>query len=543
MGAKTRLGFGGFMTNEGASTSITGTNNGDFKIDDTSTLAPAASGAGTYGAAWTQSGGATSYTLTGASGIIYAVTVQTGKIHIATRNGAPTHADSNNDPDRTELYMTIRRSTAGGGPALGDDIVWQNGSVYNPTSALWYLEPLTIANYTGSGRITIRSETPDTGTDANGNPRLQHGAKMGMVYFNGDSVAAYPIDFRDIWWFTDQPTPVTAIFFQYAQSGTSGVSFYNSRCELGPDVSIPNNNGGFRCAGSSTVDGCHFLNMGDPACITMTMSVVPGAATISNNIFEGIYSDAIDIDGSGVTITRNFGFGWAKQAGNHQDPVQYTGSASSQTLGAMTQNIFCNDLGGNLQSGFFLSDQTGGFLGGGNLKNNIISMGNTHGITLDHADAPIIQYNTVLVDPLVQPLNLVNNLIELTSTGQNGATITGNAVNAVSTGTQPGTITLDNALLPIGSLTSAQIVAMYQVAMPNYPGNNTDARWKTRAGVLNIFTPADLAVGSGGFKKVGGTFYGALFPAPSGYPNGPWNDGSVYQPLDATWLSNHPAAT
>lgn len=536
IGAKTRLGLGGFNTAEAALSALTGVNNADFTIDNISTFCPAA---GAYNGAWAPAGGPV-WTLTGASSQVYQVTSQANAFHVATRNGAPTHADSNNDPDRTQLYLTLRRSTAAGGPALGDSIIWRDTAQYNPTNALWYLEPLGVAAYTGGpGRITITSQTVNTGLDANGNPIRGGLAQMGMVYFSPDNDAPYPIDFRGITFYTNEPTPPVGIFFQYAQG--SGVSFYDIRAALGPAVLVPNNQGGFRLTGACTFTRGHFVGMGDPACVTMDTRLA-GPAEISDTILEGIYSDGFGFVGSNVAILRNFGFGWLNSPGNHQDPVQ-TGNAATIVLGEHAYNIFHNDLGGNLQSGFFLADQVAGFLASANFHNNILSLGNNHGYSLDKPDAPVGQFNTILCDPLVNPLALIDTAIELFAGGQNGAVLTGNICNAVSSALQPGVVVLDNLLVPVGALTSAQLIARYQQIFPNYPANNTDPRWRNRAGSLNIWTPADLAVASGGAKKLGGTFYGSLFPAPAGYPNGPWNDGSVYDPLNPVWLAAHPAAT
>lgn len=545
VGAKTRLGLGGYLTAETASSSLTGTNNGDFKCDNISTIVPATASAGTYGTLWSPAG--SSWSLTGASGQVYDITKLANAAHITTRNGAATFADSGGT-NETQLYRMFRISTASGGLARGDTVYWRTGAEYNPNSSLWYFEPLALTNFTGSGRITIRSELADATLDSNGNPQLKHGSKMGMVYFNPDVNTVWPLDFRDIWFYTNAATPGTATFFQYA-GASSGIGFYNCRIEYGPSVTNAKDIAGLLVKGDTVISGCHFVNIGNTACIqtnTNATTGIAGTSLIENNIIEGSWSDGINFSGSNITIQGNFFFGWLYVVGNHQDPIQYTGGAGGSDNITIRKNLSVLDLGNIVQAMIYISDtDAAAWVTNLNVQNNIGFFGNTHGITMDRCDNPNASFNTMLTDPFMTSDPTQNVAIYLRIAGQNGATVSNNIASLFDLSAQPGTVTATNNItVARSSISRAAYIAKLQVMFPNMPSSQSDSRWKTRAGTLEIFTPANLAVGSGGAVNADGTVSGALFPAPPGTGTvGPWNDGSVYDPSNPTWVAAHPPAT
>jgi hypothetical protein len=615
-GVRTRALEGGYPTAEAASGAVSGVS-GDFKIDAGSYIVPANAGAGTIDTAWSRSG-SSPYAGTGASGAQYAITVIAAAIHIRPE---PTPYD--------QFYFVGQHSTAGGGPALGDTIYVRTGDRGLDSAGLDYFEPQSVASYTGSGRITIRSETPDTSIDANGNANRKHGFRKGNMYLNGaDNTGTYPFDFRDIYFLNNTATPSVQSFI--ALNGLNrGFGVYNCRFECGPEVLDPTQHVGISFKGSNIIDGSYFKRCGGYA-ITIDALAVAGTASITNNLFEGLTADGIEFAGSNVTITSNFGFGWTTNLGDHADPVQCTGdgriaggsgyvdgtytsvplsgagavavlatvtvssgavtnavitsfttcpaltalttantnlggsgagfsyttsTATGPTFAPITKNIFVNDTTGRMQSGFWISDQLEpGRVRSGVYKNNIVYMGGGtgHAMTLTMHDAPVAQFNTLLADPYCPAFPSANPQIETLGGGINGGTITHNFVNSINMTLQAGSPTLtpnaSKANIPgldvAVSITPAALLAVNRVAFPNLPANQSDIRWKSRAGCLYFFTPAaGVAVASGGAMNVDGTYCGALFPAGTGQANGAWNDGTVPSLSDPTWLLAHPAAT
>lgn len=613
-GAKNRALEGGIPTTETANGAISGVS-GDFKIDGAGNLVPANSGAGTIDTAWVRNGTAP-YTGTGVSAKTYAIALVANARYIRPE---PTPYD--------EWYFSVQIGTAAGGPALGETVYIRTGDrLLNGAAA--YFEPVSVASFTGSGRITFRSELVDTSIDANGNANRKHGYRTGNTYMNGaTSTGNYPFDFRDIYWLTNVASPLTQSFFNLNSSNV-GFRIYNSRFECGPEVLDPTQHVGIALKGEATIDGCYFKRLGGFA-ITVDALAIAGTASITNNVFDGLTADGIEFAGSNVTITGNFGFGWTTNPGDHADPVQCTGdgriaggtgyvdgvytnvpltgsgavgilatitvtggsatgvsitasttipaltalttantnlggsgsgftyttsTATGPTFAPITKNIFVNDTTGGMQSGFWISDQLEpGRIRSGVYKNNIVYMGGGtgHAMTLSAHDAPVAQFNTILGDPYCPSFPSANPQIETGGGGINGGTITHNFVNSINMSLQAGSPTLtpnatktNIAGLDVAGKTAAQLIATYQIAFPNLPTNQSDVRWRSRAGCLYFFTPAaGVAVASGGAMNVDGTYCGALFPAGTGQANGAWNDGTVPLLTDPTWLLAHPAAT
>lgn len=128
--------------------------------------------------------------------------------------------------------------------------------------------------------------------------------------------------------------------------------------------------------------------------------------------------------------------------------------------------------------------------------------------------------------------------LTLRSLGGSGGVFDNNLLNAMDTAANTTIVSqTNNVLLPINPANKPATLASYQAAIPNYTGDPT--LLNTRAKVLFAYTP--LAGGTA--ERPDGTYAGALFPATAGNTIGAWNDGSVYDPGNPTWVAAHPPAT
>lgn len=529
-GSRTVIGWGDYATVLAPGATLTGTGNADFSVNSGSALVPAGTkGSGT--AIFTRS----SYLLS-SSGLNFSIGLLTGDQSIALE---PVYSISTQV--RNMFFGPCGLSTCTAKPTLGSTLWLRNGA-WNTSNALGDTGFKPVSQYTGSGRITARSENPDVSLDVNGNPRLQHGSKLGMVYWDPDLNEASPVDFRDIWFYNDSAAPTTDRLFGFA--GGSGANFYNSRVEYGPDVVNPTAQYGLVLVGATTVDHMHFVNIGT------ALLESGGNLTVSNTIFEGIRADAMQFSGDNILIDHVFGFGWLGLAADHPDFIQWTGGSFNNTGITYRYDIAVQDLGGGLDSCLRIGDIVPPWIiTNVSLHNNICYHGSSHGAGVPDSDHPTMSFNTILTDPFSKPDGSHVNSVARVELGINGAVVDHNVINQIDTSTQAGVITgsanismATNSNYDASTHTSAQLCATYQLAMPNLVCNQSDAKWKTRAGVLFMFTPGDTAVASGGFKQLDGTFSGALFPACLTQVNGAWNDGVVYA-CDAAWLISHPAAT
>ena len=420
----------------------------------------------------------------------------------------------------------------------GDTIYLRDGSYLNPAAETWRIRP-PLAGYSGTGRIIVRSETATAGLDSNGNDLRGGGAKIGALTFDaalsGD--VAFPIDLYYVdFYFNTNTSRVNAL--AYASSSGSGVGAYYCRFENGPAVSDLYVNPATACqVDRANIENCYIKRWGRG--ITGD-STTTEQSRVVNNIFEGMLSDAMTLAGENWYIHRNFGFNFQFYTGAHPDWIQHTGAltASTGTIGTIEQNIGVRNQGPSTADaqGIFFDDTPAPYwIAGATVQNNINNLTAAQGISLVRFDGATVSYNTNLTavgDPFGTGLEPSLNMTILASTSIN-STFDRNVTIAKSLAANTDTNNL---------LISPRTLVQYNVAMPNYVGGSNPG-YTTRTAVLEAMTPADLAVASGGFKNADGTFSGALFPATPGQTIGAWNDGTVYQPLDAPWVAAHPPAT
>lgn len=538
-GSRTVIGWGDYATVLAPGATLTGTGNADFSVNSSSALVPAGTkGSGT--ATFTRS----SYLLS-SSGLNFSIGLLTGDQSIYT-NLAWTGTDQ-------VAAMFVGPCNNGGSdcaykPTLGSTL-WLRDGAWNTTNVNGYTGFKVNSQYTGSGRITARSEHPDTALDANGNPRNMHGAKLGMMYWDPNGTTeAQPVDFRDVYHYTDAPSPVSATLFAVA-GGIGGINFYNGRVEAGPDVTDPRFLQGLKPIGTLTIDGYVFVNMGN------SLLHSGGGLTIQNSYFEGPKGDAIQTSGDHELFSHNLAYQFLGITADHPDFIQWAGDTSNHTDLVFTKNaavydtVTAPDTGG-IDGCLRVGDQSApGILTGIVQNNNICFIGSSHGIAIPLADHPQASFNTMLTDPSIKSDATRVNISTGFQNGTNGGILDHDVSNSFDTSTQTGVITgsgniskATNSNYDATARTAAQLWATYQIALPNLDSTKSCPKWCSWAGVLFMFTPGDTAVASGGFKQLDGTFSGALFPACLTQVNGAWNDGAVYA-CDAAWLISHPAAT
>jgi len=539
-GAKTRSGAGAFLTTSGGGS----TSSADWSVDASGYIAAT----GTYGAY--KAYGASSYALTLPDASASSIVLESGE---ATVRALPTDS-SGSSQLRTILGIA---SGANGALVLGDRVVCRTSDQQPSNLNDMIAAPAGLWAAGAGSRITVQSEEPATGNDADGHPRRGGGYRMGKLYLSGPAGVAYPLDFVDISFYTDAATPGTTTLGAY-QNGY-GANFYRCLIACGPNVLPGSVNGtltGFNIPGSAVFQECHFENLNDAVQVNAV-----GPLTVTHSVFKNLHSDGLKPTAgpSGNLITDNFFTDWAPATGNnppatsaHPDTVQILTGSTVEDWGSYLRNISIRGVGVlNLADaqGFYGNPGTGNTIGGIVCKNNIhfLTAGNQFDI-----NAPIdpdVRFNTFITDPYANTsLSAANILTRAIGGAGSGGTFTHNVVaGSIDASLQTGTtITTPNVQMGLATPPSAPQLAAYiaalQVMFPNFSGYTTPGTLKTRAAVLQLFTPADLAVASGGLKNPDGTFNGALFPATPGNPIGAWNDGTAFSPDDPKWVAAHPAA-
>jgi hypothetical protein len=424
---------------------------------------------------------------------------------------------------------------------LGDTVYGRDGW-WNPSSAGWRIRPPAGGYGAGTGStITIRSETVDTAMDSNGNPRLQHGFKIGGIQMDAAVVGPgpMPFTFRDIWFFSNVPVPTLSSAALLSATSTGyGISAYNSRFEIGPlNTGAPNptrvNYVGFLSGNTANgtpnltvADHNHFIGLGK--------SLSGNHATFTWNVIEDGYEDAMANSDGPNYIEYNFAFNFHKVAGTHADASQNGGTLSAGTdYGRSNYNIFVRNVStgdpNDLSGGVFNDDTNSpSYFVNAEVKNNIMAFLGANMVFMHTFNNPIIRFNTLLAN---QPnANSTTGNIQV----HNGtdAVVERNITNATpSTASQFGTVTL-----LFNTAISASSFPAYQAAFPALVNPMVDMN--NRAQALAKFTPNPTGVSLNG----DGSFSGALFPACPGQANGAWNDGTVWNCANPTWLADHPPA-
>lgn len=542
-GSKTRRGHGGDpLGYTGAGyLGITGGNTGSvWTIDNRNHLVPA----GTYGAAPPTFSGPYTLTITEysdsgkttATGASQTTTVNMLANAAHVREMTTTVGGVNQDAtNRSQLRSLLLLATGVSGAVVLGDTIWCRDGHLNPNAIDMDFRIPAGGWAAGSGsRITVRSETVDATTDANGHASGQHGFKIGALKasstLSGD--VEVPIDWRDIHFYTNVAGSARPLLGFATVS--YGMRTYNCRIEIGPAVTNPNSVAGFQFNSQAIVEDCYFKGMSKA--ITHL-----GASQVRRCVGENLLEDFTQGGPLGDNVYEdNFIFNPRFESGGHGDNFQHTGAPDGTTIqgGSIVRNISMRNDGPATAvtvQGAFLSQPQGetGIVENQVVRNNLFHNDMTNQIYMTRYNSPLVGENTCLTD--FQAGSSGNAAAILTETGFGGTdgTWRNNVSNTINIASQGGTVVNSN------NGTLDRDLTEYTTAFPNY----TNTGLVNRAAALLAFTPADLAVASGGMKNTDGTFRGALFPATAGETIGAWNDNSVFEPENPTWVAAHPPAT
>lgn len=533
-GVKTRSGYGGVPSGNLPGSAISGTGAADWIIDGSGDLVPS----GTYGAFKSYS--AVSYALTLADATLVTITIIPDSAHTKFR---PAPLDTN---DNYQLRLQLQVAGGAPGAMARGDTVWIRDSEMSSTS-IWEIRPPapTGGSWTdpsGVGVLTVRSETVDTSVDARG-PVLKHGAILHSIQFRTTNSGPiyFPLSFRDIWF--------SAVFAGYAlryvntADGGWGISVYNSRFDQVAGLPAPFAEGFMLARGAlEAVEavGNRFDNMA--RCITVFGTPSGGMSVgtrITHNLFIDPMNDCCAIGQTTAThpgirdvvFEDNTAFGGINAGtGAHPDFFQAQGirTATTVSFGSCQRNIYVtNGATYGFQAYFFDDSVAGSSNTNAVISNNIACTGAVQGIWLVRFDNPQVQANTVLKN--LQPTALNAQIHIPAGMGGAGGRFSYNLLSSpLNIAAQTAPITTPNTLV-------AQSLPGFQTALPGW----ADAGLTDRASVLAAYTP----VAGGAAANPDGTYNGALFPPAPGETVGAWNDLSVFDPSDPTWVAAHPPAS
>lgn len=437
---------------------------------------------------------------------------------------------------------------------------WGNGAYVNgdvlgltvPSGTLLAGSGLQYTLTHANGRITIRSETPNTTwVDEYGNPKRGGGAIIEGIEFTSTSHYLIPIDFRYInfeWQYaTEKPFD---FFFRYRDNTAPqpyGISFYNNFC-------------GSPLGDASPREDCFDARQGvaqenyiDTAGRAIQIGTdvpnhsLPSLAT--RNVGRRLYTDMVDTLGPFNTSTYNHSFDWNALPPAHADQGQHFGlqngvsyattvtfryNTSSKNEGALNT---VSPQGTIMQAG---DTDIGLTMGGVKGNNNIGWTVANQAAAITRATDPEVLANTVLqILPGAPNTNgswvISSPRIRLLS--GTGGLVSHNIIAdpLIEVGTQPGVVVTDN-LSPTAS------AAAYLALFPNL--DYTTATHGNRLEFLRQFTPQNRLITASppGVVNLDGTVVGALFPACPGETIGAWNDLTVWNCANGAWLAAHPPA-
>lgn len=395
-----------------------------------------------------------------------------------------------------------------------------------------------------SGEITVRSETPNTSTLADGNLRRGGGATITAVYMDPKSAAPRaPIHLKYIDWVVLPGTRSSQLFMAYRSTTGYGISASYNYCTVPDEIAIVTSTRiiAFGLRPGGTIANNYFYRCRRAAlrsgigCYDQPTNSIPIPdnttldSTFHDNVLVQCNGDGISVNGTKNVITDNFGFDWRVFGTSHQDCAQHTGFRSLGVtvpdVGYVARNVYWRGVGNGTvepQGIFFTDTNLGTLLGGVTFENNLLVSGAANQLALSGGSGPLIQRNTA-VNPQTWPDYigaLTSNRALLNLYRGVGGLVDKNIVNtiAVTDGTDPQTgvtVTADNV-----TFDTTQNLAVY-FASPAYELRTT------KAAVVAAFSP----LLDGPAKNADGTYNGALFP------DGSWNDGSVYQATPPTTIS------
>lgn len=451
----------------------------------------------------------------------------------AVANGGRWATDSMYTVDGTATSgPTQLRTLLLGTTLVRPDTIWCRDGIFNPTSADVRMR-IKAGGYTGTGVITIRSDTVDSSVDQYGMPNRMHGAEMRRLNF--DSTVSgdiyFPILLKDMW---ISSTLTTGTAMNYANLGW-GVCADN--CRFAGDSSIVAANlRGMLLRGSQTdvvyATNNTFWNLSRS--IFVDSSTGGGGAgrtkgaLIQDNDAYNLYEDNITDSGEGTIVEDNFARDWLYLGpGPHPDGYQHIHDGVAPTTydgPKVRRNIWVTntDLATYTFQAYFTDDTAlARTLTNVEFTRNIGTCITTQGVVMARMTGPVAQYNTTL--SLVTPgvdlggsTTPVNTLVSVPSAPKNGTdgTFNYNVANGISVAPQTGTV----VSTPNAPLSSGGGATSYATAFPDW----AETGITSRALAMAACTPADVLVASGGVKNPDGTYNGAIGP------DGDWNTGGVY---------------
>ena len=529
-GAKTRTGHGAHLlgyTGSGTLSITSGNGSGHWQISQNA-LSP--KGAGAYGTAGpTFAGPYTLIVTDGTYSSTVTINIVANAAHIremaSVANGGRWATDSVYTVDGTGSGGTHQLRTIFAGSILArGDTVWCRDGTLDPTTSGLRVRP--AASYTGSGLITVRSETVDSSDDEHGMPNRKHGFKLRSLTWDSTTSGDvfFPVEMRDLWF---EPNGNAAIRCTGYNSAGWGVSHVNCRFNAGADLASPALCDGVFVRGNATdavdLSYCTFTNLGRAITVTQNGGAPrTTAATVKWNDGFLLFEDFIQDSGAGTIVEYNFCRDFVTGgSGVHPDFYQHTGAPDGSTFDGPTirYNSCVLNLGVATYSAqlFFLEDSVGtGRLTNVQIKWNTGVSQHANGIVLNRTTSPDIRFNTVLSvvgGDIGSGSPVQVNISVPSGKGGTGGTFTYNVSNGfnVAAQTAPAASSPNDQLVTLTTTTDL-------VAMPNYVESGIYTRDQAKAAL----TPGDVALASGGFKETDNKYNGALGP------DGDWNTGAAY---------------
>lgn len=383
-------------------------------------------------------------------------------------------------------------------------------------------------------RITITSETPDTTTTIDGNNTWGGSARINAFEVASGAAgsvlrALYKFEYIDFIHDTDT-TPLKGGFVVYRNQYCYGMAAH--RCYFANEDAVSYTNlvdDFFACRRAEFTE--NYVYRPDRGVVCNFNGIFDGITTVvDNNVFVGPYVDCVDIGGNYNQISRNFARDFNDKPGSHSDFMQHAGYSDGVSHGP-TLDVYENVVlafgpTSEPQAVIFVTDVSApATTTGVNAYNNIIlTGGGPNPIRIQNSVGPLATRNTNIIAadyPLIG--GTAQAKISFFGTVGVGGTVTQNYTNLIETDQQTGTPTVaDNKVVSPGS------AAAYQEAFPNYAWGP----FTTKAQVIAALTPtAGVSVDVGGAMLADGRYVGALFP------DGSWNDGTVFNGTPATLLT------
>lgn len=491
-GAKTRKGHGGHSlgyTGSGTLSITAGDPTGLWTIDSRNQLVPAGAYGGSVSGALVGP-----YTLTVTDGTLagtVTINILANAAHWRSVNVAP-----NADSGATSQLRTLL-STAGA-VARGDTLWLRNGSAFNPTCVDSRIRPPS-GLYSGAGSIVIRPESPFAAT-------------MGRIWFDSAAMSAAGsvfIEFRDMQFLgynTSSATVTTPLISRTGTFAIRDVHCYNCRFERDPAATQPMS--GVTPFSNGVIDHCYFGDLYDGITGSSANAFVTFCEMqrIQNDCIKGTHTD--------ITVEDNFFHDkYYYTTSSHGDFMQDLGVTGTppqtRSVGSFRRNIFARgsvvDPTQPDGQGLFLDDTiSGNNITNVTAENNIYIGTFVNGISMTRATNPTVRRNTVLNDvtaTLTTPANA-----NINSNSGSGGTYENNVANGYVL--QAGSTSLNNNT--IGRTLTAYNSAFQNASLAMAAASKADVI----AGLKPVL--------GGPLLNGDGTYSGALFP------NGTWNDGSIY---------------